>query len=93
MDGKQIGIKTSAIEEKCQAFETLVIYCSTLNSRFAPYLSQTLELALPALRFYFHDGVREASALCVLHSSEPRAIPNFDISDQAHPNATIVRKE
>ena len=67
MDGKQIGIKTSAIEEKCQAFEPLVIYCSTLNSRFAPYLSQTLELALPALRFYFHDGVREASALCVIY--------------------------
>ena len=44
MDGKQIGIKTSAIEEKCQAFETMVIYCSTLGSRFAPYLSQSLEL-------------------------------------------------
>lgn len=68
MDGKQIGIKTSAIEEKCQAFETLVIYCSTLSSRFAPYLSQTLELALPALRFNFHDGVREASALYVFLS-------------------------
>jgi importin-5 len=63
MDGKQIGIKTSAIEEKCQAFETMVIYCSTLGSRFAPYLSQSLELALPGLRFYFHDGVREAAAL------------------------------
>ena len=63
MDGKTVGIKTSAIEEKCQAFETLVIYCSTLGPRFAPYLSQSLELALPCLRFYFHDGVREACAM------------------------------
>ncbi|KAI0919362.1 hypothetical protein AcV7_006120 [Taiwanofungus camphoratus] len=65
MDGQQVGIKTSAIEEKCQAFETLVIYCSTLNARFAPYLTQSLELVLPSLRFYFHEGVREASAMLV----------------------------
>ncbi|KAI0291555.1 hypothetical protein BC826DRAFT_475611 [Russula brevipes] len=29
VDGQQVGIRTSAIDEKCQAFETLVIYCST----------------------------------------------------------------
>lgn len=63
MDGQQVGIKTSAIEEKCQAFETLVIYCSTLNARFAPYLTQSLELVLQSLKFYFHEGVREACAL------------------------------
>ncbi|TFK45223.1 ARM repeat-containing protein [Heliocybe sulcata] len=65
MDGQQVGIRTSAIEEKCQAFETLVIYCSTLQAKFAPYLPQSLELVLPSLRFYFHDGVREASALLI----------------------------
>lgn len=63
VDGKQIGIKTSALEEKCQAFETLVIYTSTLGPRFAPYLSQTLELALPGLKYMLHDGVKEAAAL------------------------------
>ena len=66
VDGKQVGIKTSSLEEKCQAFETLVIYCSTFGTRFAPYLSQTLELVLPSLRFFFHDGVREASTMYVL---------------------------
>ncbi|KAJ7827021.1 armadillo-type protein [Mycena olivaceomarginata] len=65
MDGQTLGIRTSAIEEKCQAFETLVIYCSTLGPRFAPYLSQTFEVALPSLRFYFHDGVREACAMLI----------------------------
>ncbi|KII95405.1 hypothetical protein PLICRDRAFT_86789 [Plicaturopsis crispa FD-325 SS-3] len=65
MDGKMVGIRTSAIEEKCQAFETLVIYCSTLGARFAPYMTQSLELCLPSLRFYFHDGVREACAILI----------------------------
>ncbi|EKM53787.1 uncharacterized protein PHACADRAFT_260306 [Phanerochaete carnosa HHB-10118-sp] len=65
VDGKQIGIKTSALEEKCQAFETLVIYCSTLGPRFAPYLSQTLELALPGLKYMLHDGVKEAASLLI----------------------------
>ncbi|KAF9521782.1 armadillo-type protein [Crepidotus variabilis] len=65
MDGQTYGIKTSSMEEKCQAFETLVIYCSTLGPRFAPYLSQTLEVTLPCLKFYFHEGVREACAMLI----------------------------
>ncbi|KAG6856072.1 hypothetical protein H0H87_007683 [Tephrocybe sp. NHM501043] len=65
MDGRTLGIRTSAIEEKCQAFETLVIYCSTLSLSFAPYAMQTMEVALPALTFYYHDGVREASAVLI----------------------------
>ena len=68
MDGRTVGIRTSAIEEKCQAYETLVIYCSTLGPRFAPYLAQCLELTLPSLRFYFHDGVREACSMYALRS-------------------------
>ena len=63
LDGQQVGIRTSAIEEKCQAFETLVIYVSTLGPRFAPYLTQALELVLPGLKFLFHEGVREACAM------------------------------
>jgi hypothetical protein len=68
MDGQIVGIRTSTIDEKCQAFDTLVVYCATLGGRFAPYLTQSLELSLPALKFYFHDGVREAASRCVLSS-------------------------
>ncbi|TFK67557.1 hypothetical protein BDN72DRAFT_93789 [Pluteus cervinus] len=50
--GQVLGVRTLAAEEKCQAFEMLVIYCLTLGARFAPYLAQTLEL--PSLKFYFH---------------------------------------
>lgn len=63
VDGRTMGIKTSALEEKCQAFETLLIYCSTLGGKYAPYLSQTLEICIPCLKFDFHEGVREASAM------------------------------
>jgi hypothetical protein len=38
---------------KCQAFETLVIYRSTLRAQFALYLAQSLELTLRPLRFWF----------------------------------------
>ena len=65
MDGHQVGVKTSALEDKCQAFETLLIHASTLNARFGPYVSQVLELALPGLRFYIHDVVQEACAMYV----------------------------
>lgn len=65
MDGHIVGIRTSTIDEKCQAFDTLVIYCSILGGRFGPYLTQSLELTLPALQFYFHEGVREAACRCV----------------------------
>ncbi|PPQ74728.1 hypothetical protein CVT26_005110 [Gymnopilus dilepis] len=65
MNGRTFGVKTSTMEEKCQAFETLVIYCSTLGPRFAPFLGQTLEVTLPCLKFYFHEGVREACAMLI----------------------------
>jgi hypothetical protein len=31
MEGQTLSIRTLSIDEKCQAFETLVIYCSTLE--------------------------------------------------------------
>ena len=64
MDGQTNGVRTSAMDEKCQTFETLIIYCSTLGPRIVPYLAQILEVTLPCLRFYYHDGViREACAM------------------------------
>jgi importin-5 len=65
-DNFDLLVLSSAMDEKCQAFETLVIYCSTLGPRFAPYLAQALEITLPCLRFYFHEGVREACAMWVI---------------------------
>ncbi|KIY43233.1 ARM repeat-containing protein [Fistulina hepatica ATCC 64428] len=63
--GQLLGVRTSSLEEKCQAFDTLVIYCSTLGPQFAPYLMQTLEVVLPCLTFHIHEGVREACAIII----------------------------
>ena len=41
-----LDIQTSVVDEKRQAFQTLAIFCSTLQGRFAPYVSESLQLAL-----------------------------------------------
>jgi importin-5 len=64
--GQQFGIKTSALEEKCTAYEMLCCYTQQLKGDFYPYVPQVLEtLILPGIKFYFHDGVRCASAKCL----------------------------
>ena len=65
LEGQSVGIKSAVLEEKCQALEMLLVYVSTLGGSFAPYLAQSFELVLPALRFYFHVGVQETAALWV----------------------------
>ena len=96
MDGQTFGVRTSAMDEKCHAFETLVIYCSTLGSRFAPYLAQTLEVTLPCLRFYFHEGVREACAMYV-SLSKPfflnlKPFKSDVLFLQDYPNSPVLRE-
>ncbi|KAF9428919.1 hypothetical protein BGZ94_000530 [Podila epigama] len=61
VDGQQIGIKTTVLEEKCTAVEMLSCYAQELGSGFRPYLEKVRDIVLPLLRFYFHDGVRHAA--------------------------------
>jgi hypothetical protein len=66
LHGQQVGIKTSVLEEKCTAYEMLVCYAQELKGDFFPYVPSVLEkLIIPGLKFYFHDGVRSASAKCL----------------------------
>ncbi|ORZ27705.1 importin subunit beta-3, partial [Lobosporangium transversale] len=62
VDGRQLGIKTTMMEEKCTALEMLNCYARELGSGFRPYIERVRDIALPLLRFYFHEGVRRASA-------------------------------
>lgn len=59
---QNVGIQTSALEDKCTAIETLVIYATELKEHFGPFAVQSLEIGIPSLKFYFHDGVREAAS-------------------------------
>ncbi|KAK9764647.1 importin subunit beta-3 [Basidiobolus ranarum] len=42
-----------------------VCYSRELGAGFSPYIEQILEIILPLLRFYFHDGVRHAAAATI----------------------------
>ena len=71
LHGQQVGIKTSVLEEKCTAYEMLCCYTQELKGAFFPYVPSVLEdLIIPGLKFYFHDGVRSASAKCLPHLVE-----------------------
>ncbi|KAG8887756.1 hypothetical protein FRB98_009078 [Tulasnella sp. 332] len=61
--GQRIGIRTAVLEEK--AFENIVVHCSSLGEAFAEYVRPVLELCLPGLRYFYHEGVREASAMLI----------------------------
>ncbi|CAE6446072.1 unnamed protein product, partial [Rhizoctonia solani] len=64
-DGQHVEIRTSVLEEKSTAFDALLAHASTLGAKFGEYIRPTLELALPNLKFYFSENVREVSALLI----------------------------
>ncbi|KAJ1991204.1 importin subunit beta-3 [Coemansia spiralis] len=63
--GQQIGIKTTALEEKYNAVELIISYAKDLGIGFLPYAAEILELIVPMFKFYFHEGVRTAAAAAV----------------------------
>ncbi|PVU97624.1 hypothetical protein BB561_000436 [Smittium simulii] len=65
ISGQQVGIRTSVLEEKCTAIEMLICYARELGPGFEPYSKQVLELVVPMLKFYFHEGVKYASAAAI----------------------------
>lgn len=65
VDGRRVGIKTAILEEKAEAFEHLVVITSSLKDAYADWVKPTLEISLPGLKFFWHEGVRESSAMLV----------------------------
>ncbi|RKO92447.1 armadillo-type protein [Blyttiomyces helicus] len=61
VDGKNIGIRTSVLDEKCTAVEMLVCYARELGANFHPWVAQIFEVVLPLFKFYYHEGVRAAA--------------------------------
>ncbi|CAG9771200.1 unnamed protein product [Ceutorhynchus assimilis] len=59
---KNFGIRTAGLEDKAAACMMLVCYARELKDGFAPYAEETVKLMVPMLKFYFHDGVRNAAA-------------------------------
>ncbi|KAI9141287.1 armadillo-type protein [Paraphysoderma sedebokerense] len=65
IEGQKLGINTTVLEEKCTAVEMLICYARELGPGFTEYSKQVMDLVVPLLKFYFHDGVRHAAAACV----------------------------
>lgn len=64
LSGKLIAVHTASLDEKSSALDLLRIYASQLGDAFYPYVKEILQdIALPALDFYLHDGVRGSAAL------------------------------
>lgn len=64
LSGKLIAVHTASLDEKQAALDLLRIYATQLGGAFQPYVKEILQdIALPALDFYLHDGVRGSAAL------------------------------
>ncbi|CAH0556676.1 unnamed protein product [Brassicogethes aeneus] len=59
---KNFGIRTAGLEDKAAACMMLVCYARELKDSFSNYAEETVKLMVPMLKFYFHDGVRNAAA-------------------------------
>jgi len=64
---KRIGINTSTLEEKSTACNMLYCYASDLKEGFFPYVDEVTKLLVPLMKFYYHDGVRQAATTTMPH--------------------------
>eukprot|EP01101_Sappina_pedata_P007334 TRINITY_DN3845_c0_g1_i1.p1 TRINITY_DN3845_c0_g1~~TRINITY_DN3845_c0_g1_i1.p1 ORF type:complete len:1088 (+),score=593.45 TRINITY_DN3845_c0_g1_i1:90-3353(+) len=70
---KTVGIKTSMLEEKSTACHMLFCYADELGAGFFPHVEEISKVMVPLLKFYYHDGVRQAAAEtlpCLLNCSK-----------------------
>lgn len=64
LQGRHIAVHTAALDEKVTALDLLRTYSYELGAGFYdPWVPQVVALAVPALDFYLHDGVRASAAL------------------------------
>lgn len=63
LGGKHVALHTSLLDDKVAAMDILKSYAEVLQGSFYPYVGNIVkDILLPALDFYFHDGVRETAA-------------------------------
>lgn len=62
--GKLIAVHTAALDEKVTALDLLRLYATQMRGLFFPWVKEIVQdIAIPALDFYLHDGVRGSAAL------------------------------
>ncbi|SGZ53400.1 CIC11C00000004113 [Sungouiella intermedia] len=64
LSGKLIAVHTAALDDKVSAMDLLRVYATQLKGLFFPWVKEIAQqIAIPALDFYLHDGVRASAAL------------------------------
>lgn len=64
LSGKMIAVHTASLDDKQLAMDLLRTYAIQLKGDFQPWVREIVEtIAIPALDFYLHDGVRGSAAL------------------------------
>lgn len=64
LSGKLIAVHTAALDDKVTAMDLLRLYATQLKGLFLPWVAEIVQdIAIPALDFYLHDGVRGSAAL------------------------------
>lgn len=64
LSGKLIAVHTAALDDKVTAMDLLRVYSAQLKGEFFSWVGEIAqEIAIPALDFYLHDGVRASASL------------------------------
>lgn len=79
VSGKLIAVHTAALDDKVNAMDLLRTYAIQLKGDFQPWVREIIQdIAIPALDFYLHDGVRCLAALtlalllrCLVYATGP----------------------
>lgn len=67
LSGKHIAVHSAALDDKVSAMDLLRVYAVQLKEEFFPWVKEIVEeIALPALDFYLHDGVRVSACLTLV---------------------------
>lgn len=90
LSGKLIAVHTAALDEKVSAIDLLRVYATQLKGLFFPWVKEIAhDIAIPALDFYLHDGVRASAALtlasllkCTVFATSPTSTETLDIWSQ-----------
>lgn len=77
LSGKLIAVHTAALDDKVTAMDLLRTYAVQLRGDFFPWVDEiATDIAIPALDFYLHDGVRASASLtlaalfnCAIHAT------------------------
>lgn len=90
LSGKLIAVHTAALDDKVSAMDLLRVYATQLRALFFPWVKEIAQdIAIPALDFYLHDGVRASAALtlasllkCTIHATSSNSAETLQIWSQ-----------